>query len=174
MKGLIVAATTKRTPRKASKRVAKKSPAKKRATARKTTRAKAPRKRNMTTQHKSALAKGRSESSVVRAYLEALEAHKPKRGRQVTPDDLRNRIDTLREQAAQAKASDRLKLVQDRINLEQRLESMEVGFDITALKEGFVKVAKAYAVRKGISYSAFREVGVSAAVLQEAGITRSM
>ena len=36
----------------------------------------------------------------------------------------------------------------------------------------FIKVAQAYGKRKGISYSTWRSAGVSAHVLQAAGITR--
>ena len=46
-------------------------------------------------------------------------------------------------------------------------------FDISALEDGFVKVAKGYSSRKGISYNAWRTVGVSAAVLKRAGISRA-
>lgn len=128
----------------------------------------------MTAQHKSALALGRQEGAVVREYLDALEAHKPKRGRRVTPDDIRAKIEKIDAQAADAKASTRLLLVQERLDLEHRLEIEEVGFDMSALEERFIKVARKFAERKGISFSAFREVGVPAAVLQNAGITRSM
>jgi hypothetical protein len=36
-----------------------------------------------------------------------------------------------------------------------------------------VKAASAYSARKGISYAAWRELGVEAAVLKRAGISRS-
>ena len=45
--------------------------------------------------------------------------------------------------------------------------------DVTALEDEFVGVAKAYSERNGISYQAWREVGVPAAVLSHAGISRS-
>lgn len=129
----------------------------------------------MSVAHKKALASGREESNAIRAYLDALDAHKPRRGRKVTPDDLRNRIEKLTKEASGAKASQRLLLVQDRLDLEERLEEAEnSSFDITDLQERFVQYALGYAERKHISYSAFRQVGVPAAVLQEAGITRSM
>jgi hypothetical protein len=41
------------------------------------------------------------------------------------------------------------------------------------LEKDFVKVARAYGSRKGISYTAWRSVGVSAGVLQRAGIART-
>lgn len=46
------------------------------------------------------------------------------------------------------------------------------GFDVAALEQDFIKVAAEYGRRKGISYAAWREVGVAPAVLKEAGISR--
>jgi hypothetical protein len=45
--------------------------------------------------------------------------------------------------------------------------------DITALEAEFVKVAKSYSQRQGISYATWRDVGVEASVLKAAGIPRS-
>jgi len=45
--------------------------------------------------------------------------------------------------------------------------------DLSALESEFVKTASKYAQRKGISYAAWRELGVSADVLKKAGISRS-
>ena len=45
--------------------------------------------------------------------------------------------------------------------------------DISALDEGFITVAKSYSARQGISYATWREIGVDAAVLKRAGISRS-
>ena len=45
--------------------------------------------------------------------------------------------------------------------------------DMSALEREFVKAAPAYGDRKGISYAAWREAGVSAAVLRRAGIQRA-
>ena len=42
-----------------------------------------------------------------------------------------------------------------------------------ALETAFVKTAAQYAQRKGISYAAWRELGVSADVLKQAGISRA-
>ena len=36
----------------------------------------------------------------------------------------------------------------------------------------FVKVARSYSERQGITYTTWREIGVDAAVLSKAGITR--
>jgi len=45
--------------------------------------------------------------------------------------------------------------------------------DLPALEKNFIKVARLYGERKGVSYSAWRKVGVSAAVLQKAKIART-
>src|SRR5215212_7548473 len=49
-------------------------------------------KRTVTDEHKAAMAQGRTESRAVSAYLEALESHKPKRGRKRTPDSINKRL----------------------------------------------------------------------------------
>ena len=46
--------------------------------------------------------------------------------------------------------------------------------DISALEDDFVRVAHSYSSRRGISYAAWREIGVDAAVLKKAGLTRAM
>lgn len=152
--------TTKRTAKKASKRVAKKATGARRTP-------------TMSTAHKSALAEGRTQASAVRLYLDALEANKPKRGRKVTPESLRSKIEALNEKIPTVKRSARLELVQERLDLERKLETWEAPINIAALEKTFTRVAKAYASRKGISYTAFREVGVSAQVLKAAGIART-
>ena len=43
-------------------------------------------KRVVTDEHKAAMAQGRTEGRTVGAYLEALDTHKPKRGRKRTAD----------------------------------------------------------------------------------------
>ena len=45
--------------------------------------------------------------------------------------------------------------------------------DLSALEAGFATHAAAYGGRRGISYAAWREVGVSSATLKSAGIRRS-
>ena len=44
---------------------------------------------------------------------------------------------------------------------------------MTALEAEFVKVAKSYGERTGVSYAAWRAVGVTPAVLKAAGISRA-
>jgi hypothetical protein len=128
----------------------------------------------MSTEHKAALAAGRSESRAVKSYLEALEATKPKRGRKRTPDSIKKRLTTIDKEYAAADALNRLNLAQERMNLEHELTAMDRKVDIGALESAFVKSARSYSERKGISYAAWRQVGVEPAVLKKAGISRAM
>ncbi len=130
-------------------------------------------KQTMTSDHKEALALGRAEGRSVRTYLEALEANKPKRGRKRTPASIRTRLDKLEAELESADALRRLQLTQERIDLNEELEALESSVAVKDLEEEFIKVAKGYADRKGISYSAFREFGVPASVLKRSGISRS-
>jgi len=127
----------------------------------------------MTDAHKAALAKGRTESQAVRLYLEALRANKPVRGRRRTPDSIAKRLAAIEAERAAADAVKELRLVQERLNLEAELANMGNVVDTSALEAEFVKVARSYGQRTGVSYAAWRAVGVPAAVLTAAGITRA-
>lgn len=127
----------------------------------------------MSDAHKAALAEGRAQGRAVRNYLEALEAHKPKRGRKRTPDSIAKRIDKIEAELAEADPVRRLTLTQERLDLAAELDSSTESVDLEALEAAFVESAKTYAERKGISYAAFRAVGVPASILRAAGIPRS-
>jgi hypothetical protein len=131
--------------------------------------------KNMTVEHKDALAAGRSEGRAVRAYLEALESHKPKRGRKRTPESIEARLTRIGEEMPTTDPLSRLLMAQETVDLQAELSAMVGGgsVDLVELEDGFVKVAGVYAARKGISYAAFRQVGVPAAVLKRAGIGRA-
>ena len=131
--------------------------------------------KSMTAEHKEALAAGRTESKAVKDYLNALEANRPKRGRRRTPESIDRRLAALNEQIPAAEPFQRLSLIQERVDLERELAALTSGpgVDLSDLEKGFVKVARSYAERKGISYASWREVGVPAAVLSKAGINRT-
>lgn len=129
--------------------------------------------REVTEEHKAAMAAGRAESRAVRSYLEALEMSRPRRGRKRTPESIQQRLSTIASEIDDAEPMDRLKLVQERLDLEAELASMGESIDLTELEAEFVKVASSYAKRNGISYAAWREVGVEPAVLKAAGVKRS-
>jgi len=127
----------------------------------------------MSKDHKEALAVGRAEGRLVRAYLEALEMSKPKRGRKRTKETIGNRLERIEDELETTDPLRRLQLVQERIDLNDELSTMDQGVDIDELEKEFTRVAKGYAERKGITYAAFRQIGVSAAVLKRAGISRA-
>jgi hypothetical protein len=131
------------------------------------------RKGPMSAEHKAALARGRSEGKAVRDYLDALRANKPKRGRKRTPDSIKKRLAAIDAQLKDADPLSELRYVQERRDLEAELQSMDSAVDLSAIEGSFVKVAKSYSERQGISYAAWREVGVEASVLKKAGISRS-
>ncbi len=63
--------------------------------------------------------------------------------------------------------------MQERIDLEEELASSENKVDLSGLEAEFIKAAPGYSARKGISYQAWRELGVPASTLKAAGISRS-
>jgi hypothetical protein len=126
----------------------------------------------MSSAHKQALALGRDEGRAVRRYLEALEAHRPKRGRKRTPETIEKRLRVIDQSLPTADPLTRLQLVQERMNLRTELEAKRAKVDLSGLERDFVKAAKGYSERKGITYAAWKEAGVDPAVLKKAGISR--
>lgn len=139
--------------------------------------AKAPAKRRgpakMTAEHKRALAVGREQSRHVAAYLDALAANKPKRGRKRTPESIRKQLGEVAAKIPTASGVKKLEFAHTRIALERELETLDIKVDLTGLRKNFLKHAKAYSERKGYSYQAWRDAGVSAQDLTDAGITRA-
>lgn len=127
----------------------------------------------MSDEHKAALAEGRRQGRAVRDYLAVIDQDR-RRGPRLTAEQIGQRI---REVQTQIDLEDdpvkRLDLVQRRLDYEDRLGVAEEEVDMAALEEGFVAVANAYGQRKGISYTAWREIGVSAPVLKRAGVPRT-
>lgn len=126
----------------------------------------------MSQAHKDALAIGREEGRAVRRYLEAMEAHKPKRGRKRNPDTIEKRLQQIEDRIESADPLTKVLLVQERLNLTNELANKEAAVDLVALEGGFVRAAKNYSERKGITYAAWREAGIDASVLRRAGIRR--
>lgn len=126
----------------------------------------------MSEEHKAALAAGRRESRVVKSYLDALGSRRP--GRPVTKETVTNKIAGIEEKlSVETDPIKKLELTQARLDAEDQLASLSEGEDLAALETEFAEVAKSYSERKGISYSAWREIGVPAPVLKAAGIPRT-
>jgi len=132
----------------------------------------ASKKRTMSDDHKAALAVGRAQSRAVSTYLEAIEANKPKRGRKRTADSINARLAKIEASLADADPLSALNYRQERIDLQAELRAMSESVDLDAIEAEFVKAAKGYGERKGITYAVWREAGVPADVLGKAGISR--
>jgi len=117
----------------------------------------------------------KAEVTAIREYLKALEQNAPRRGRKRTPDGIRRQLASVTAEMEGATITRQLDMVQQRIDLETELEALEQAgsIDLSALEANFVDHAASYGGRRGISYAAWREIGVSAATLKAAGIRRS-
>lgn len=109
------------------------------------------------------------QASVVNRYLTALANGEigSRRTTERTEQALADVNYTLTEHADELTPVQRLDLVQWRIELEAALDN---GHD--DIESRFISCAAAYSERKGVTYAAWREMGVPARVLREAGITR--
>ena len=86
---------------------------------------------------------------------------------------MRERIAAIESEMDAAKPLQRLHLAQEKLDLESKIEAAEAVVDISAFEDEFVAVAREYGESNRISYSAWRSIGVSAAILNRAGISRS-
>ena len=126
----------------------------------------------MSDSHKAALAEGREQGRAVRRYLEAIEAHKPKRGRKRTQESMQKRLSAIEDRIASADPLTRLHLAQERMDLMRELSTSDDGVNLQELEDAFVASAEPYGRRKGITYGAWREAGIDPSVLRRAGIRR--
>lgn len=125
----------------------------------------------MSDEHKAALAAGRRQSRAIKLYLQAIANRKP--GRPITPDSLRAKLERLDARIAdETDALRRVDLLQAKLDAQEALAKAEAMADMSQLEAGFIEHAKPYSTRKGIGYAAWREVGVPAAILKKAGISR--
>ena len=125
----------------------------------------------MSVAHKKALANGRNEGRIIREYLEIVEATKPRRGRRRTPESIAKRLSLITQELKTADPVTKVRLIQERLNLKTELASMKTKNEIAAAEARFVKVARSFSQRNDITYDAWREFGVTPAVLKRAGIT---
>lgn len=126
----------------------------------------------MSDEHKEALARGRNEARAIKRYLESLQNRK--RGRPVRPESQKKRIaDLNRRISNETDLLKKVQLTQQRLDAEAALSSATEPEDRELLERDFVRYAKDYSERKGISYAAWREGGVPPEVLKKAGIKRT-
>ncbi len=109
----------------------------------------------------------------MRRYLQALETSKPRRGRKRTAESVKKRLGVIDTKLPTVDPLTRLHLIEEKQRLQGELSHSGSTVDIGSLEKEFVKVARDYGQRKGISYSTWRAVGVSAPVLQQAKVPRT-
>jgi hypothetical protein len=106
----------------------------------------------MTADHKAALAIGRSQGLAVRRYLQALEENKPRRGRRPSVEATEKQLADIDTKLVGADPLRRLHLIQEKKDLQARLNTTTTSVDLSALEDAFVKGAADYGARKGIRY----------------------
>jgi hypothetical protein len=127
----------------------------------------------MSEEHKAALAQGRAEARAIKSYLAVVSTPK-KRGRPVTRGSLEERIASIDEKVrTETDPLTRVDLIQARIDAQRALDDLDSTEDLEALEAGFVDSAASYSDRKGITWTAWREAGVPAAVLRKAGLKQT-
>ena len=115
------------------------------------------------------------QERVVRRYLSAVESTKPGRGTKRTADAIGNRITKVDELLVSADPLSRVHLTQERIELHAEYVRVTNGNqpDPSQLERDFIRVVRSYGDRNGITFAAWRQVGVDAAVLERAGIHKA-
>ena len=131
-----------------------------------------PKKTPMSNAHKKALANGRNEGRAIREYLEVVEATRPRRGRRRTPESISRRLTAINVELRSADPVTKVRLIQERLNLRTELAGMKTKAEVQAAEAKFVKVARSFSERNDITYDAWREFGVTPAVLKRAGIEK--
>lgn len=112
-----------------------------------------------------------AEAAVVRSYLEGLRSTRPKRGRRRTQETVQRRLDEIESNGPSADVIAALRLAQEKIDLVAELTVLGTAVDVAALEAKFIAIAKSYSDRTGVSYTAWRTVGVPAATLKAAGVS---
>lgn len=128
--------------------------------------------RTLSANHKKALAEGRTMSAIVDRYIVAATTPK-RRGRKVSKAELQRRLEAARIRKIEASGVDRVIAAQEARDLQARISSPEGEVDLAPLEREFVKIAAKFSASRRISYTAWRDAGVSAAVLRKAKVPRT-
>src|ERR671922_102849 len=88
---------------------------------------------SMSATHKAALAEGREQGRAIRRYLEAREAHKPKRGRKRTPESMKRQLKSIESRIGTADPLVAVQLRQQRMDIERELAAASQKVDMNAL-----------------------------------------
>lgn len=122
----------------------------------------------LTKKHKQRMQLGREEARKVRRYLRSLTTRPP------NVEQLRRQLEQLdSDLAGRLEPVDRLEAIQRKLDLEAELSEAERVRLPEDYEPEFIEVAASFSERKGIRWPAWRELGVPARVLREAGIPRT-
>lgn len=111
----------------------------------------------------------------MRRYLSAVEMARRGRGTKRTADAIGNRITKVDEMLVSADPLSRVHLTQERIELHAEYVRVTNGNapDQSQLERDFIRAARSYGDRNGITYAAWRQCGVDADVLERAGLHKA-
>jgi hypothetical protein len=122
-------------------------------------------KKKISDSHRAAMSKGVTQRNAIQAYLETLQSPPPRlrtrKGRSVA--DLQRAI---------SESTDPMERLYLRPLLRRALEVESGSANMDEITANFVKHVVAFSERNGITYADWREEGVPAAVLREAGMRR--
>ena len=115
------------------------------------------------------------QTRLVRRYLSAIEVSRPGRATRRAQEAVTSRIAKVDELLVSADPLARVHLTQERIELQTEQVRLGNGsqVDLDQLERDFVRVARSYSDRHGLTYAAWRQVGVATDVLDRAGIFRA-
>ncbi|MBW3581253.1 MAG: hypothetical protein KY447_11710 [Actinobacteria bacterium] len=115
------------------------------------------------------------QTRLVRRYLSAIEVSRPGRATRRAREAVTSRIAKVDELLVSADPLARVHLTQERIELQTEQVRLGNGsqVDLDQLERDFVRVARSYSDRHGLTYAAWRQVGVATDVLDQAGIFRA-
>ena len=124
--------------------------------------------------HKEALARGREEGRAVRRYLEAIEQHRPRRGRKRTPESITRRLAVVNEKLAGRRRRWRgCTCSRRRPTSRPSWPAPTPATTSPTLEEAFVKVARSYGRAQGHRLQRLaRRRRRAPTVLERAGISR--
>ena len=88
---------------------------------------------------------------------------------------LEQRLNAARTHVKSASGLEKLKAAQEVRDVQAKLAQAKttIGVDLKSLEADFVKVAKKFSEKRGVGYGAWRDAGVSAVVLNKAGVART-
>lgn len=113
-----------------------------------------------------------SERKVLKQYLTLLESSRKRSTRKTdTTDDIKSRLALIAQELTNGVTPlRRLKLYQERRNLERELIVLAAAQTMERAEEEAVKVLAHYSERHGINRATWREAGVPRKVLDRAGV----